>query len=80
LARERLSNWLNGVTSDNSGTVNVEEKDRFVVVVDEEDRKSRHKRRFSVEWWRRSLSLARTGKEGGEETLELLGVSPDDRA
>jgi len=80
LARERLSNWLNGVTSDN-GTVNENEKDRFVVVVvnDDEERKSRHKRRFSVEWWRRSLSLARTGKDG-EETLELLGVSPDDRA
>jgi hypothetical protein len=72
LARERLSNWLNGVNSD--GTIH-EEKEQFVV----EERKSRHKKRFSVEWWRRSLSLARTGKDG-EETLELLGVSPDDRA
>jgi hypothetical protein len=80
LAKERLKTWLNGPeegsSSEEGEWVNGEMRER-------KSRRYHHKKRFSVEWWRRSLSLSRSGSrkeedEGAEERLEMLG--PDDRA
>ncbi|PVG00498.1 hypothetical protein CPB86DRAFT_701147 [Serendipita vermifera] len=77
LAKERLKTWLNGgedESSEEGEWVNGEMRER-------KSRRYHHKKRFSVEWWRRSLSLSRSGRkeeDEGAEELEMLG--PDERA
>ncbi|CAG7848285.1 SubName: Full=Uncharacterized protein {ECO:0000313/EMBL:CCA76488.1} [Serendipita indica DSM 11827] len=70
LAKDRLSRWLNGETAELDVTLSRErERER-----EREKRGRGHKKRFSVEWWRRSLSMSRS-KEA-EDNVELLSVSP----
>lgn len=76
LARERLARWLNGSQEPAQASI-ATGRDVFGEDVREGGRKRKtHRKKWSVEWWRRSLSLTR-GKDEGEENVELLGVGSE---
>ncbi|KAG8805408.1 hypothetical protein FRC17_005530, partial [Serendipita sp. 399] len=69
VAKDWLSKWLNNSGGDDGEEAGDNESAGEEVRAKHRGR--RHRKRFSIEWWRRSLSISRSGKEGNDEERSL---------